>query len=76
VKTYTVTEASAILRVHRNTLCEWLAGGKVRGFRAGSRGHWRIPADSLAGLGGSTDEASPEPAQATAPAGDSETGTD
>lgn len=44
----TVTEAARLLRVHPETLREWLRAGELRGLRLGhGRGVWRVPSAEL-----------------------------
>jgi excisionase family DNA binding protein len=44
---YTVEEVCAILKVHENTVYNWIDSGKLKAIKIG--GLWRIPAESLPG---------------------------
>jgi excisionase family DNA binding protein len=46
-KTFSVTEVSNALGVHRSTLRGWLHTGLVRSSRTGRRGRLRIPQSEL-----------------------------
>jgi excisionase family DNA binding protein len=45
---YTIAEVAQRLRVHTNTVHNWLRAGKLAGYRPGGpRGGWRITASDI-----------------------------
>lgn len=48
---YTVPEVAERLRLHQQTIREWLRTGKIKGIRlGGTKAGWRIPAAEIARL--------------------------
>jgi excisionase family DNA binding protein len=48
---YTVAEVADRLRLHPQTIREWLREGRIKGIRlGGTKAGWRIPADEIARL--------------------------
>lgn len=45
---YTVPEVAERLRLHQQTIREWLRSGKIKGIRlGGTKAGWRIPAAEI-----------------------------
>lgn len=48
VRMYTVSEVAERLRLHQQTIREWLRTGKLRGVRlGGTKAGWRVPAEEI-----------------------------
>ena len=45
---YTPTEVSTMLKITRRQVYVWLTGGKLKGYRTGVDGSWRITEDEIA----------------------------
>lgn len=52
----TVKQVAAAMQVRPETVLRWLKSGQLRGFRpGGTRAGWRIPAEELERLKGTSD---------------------
>ena len=40
---YTIEEAAGIFACGQKTVSNWIRAGKIKAYRLGGNGHWRIP---------------------------------
>lgn len=62
-RAFTTSDIARVCHHSRETVKRWLEGGKIKGFRVGTSGHWRVLPKDLASFLKRNDIPFPEPSE-------------